>query len=138
MSSIDTQLAAFWNANGLVDHSATAVTGHFLTGDNNLERPYSLIYPRVTTKSNTYTIHVRVQSLKKIASDPDQGIFNDGRDQVLGEFRGSFVVERYLDPNTAGFYKDGQKVTGTAAETDPLTTLGPYKFRVVSTKQFGQ
>lgn len=138
MSSIDSKLATFWNANGLVDHSAATVKGHFLTGDNNLERPYSLIYPRVTTKSNTYTVHVRVQSLKKIASDPDQGIFKDGRDQVLGEFRGSFVVERYLDPNTAGFYKDGQKVTGTDAETDPLTTLGPYKFRVVSTKQFGQ
>jgi hypothetical protein len=48
--------------------SASAVqifwTANALTGDNSRERPYNGLYPRLTTKSNTFTIHVRAQSLK--------------------------------------------------------------------------
>jgi uncharacterized protein (TIGR02600 family) len=114
ISSIDAKLATFWNY-------------HKLTGDNSLERPYSQIYPRLTTRSNTYTVHLRVQSLKKVVNDKDQNIFKEGKDLVTGDFRGSFVVERYLDPNTQTF-----------DESDASATLGPYKFRVISSKQFGQ
>ncbi len=46
------QPASFWTTNSL-------------TGDNSLERPYSMIYPRVTTKSNIFTVHVLAQSLKQ-------------------------------------------------------------------------
>ncbi|MGB8355539.1 MAG: Verru_Chthon cassette protein A [Chthoniobacteraceae bacterium] len=134
--SIETKLATFWNANAAGDH--TSMTGHFLTGDNSLERPYSSIYPRLTTRSNTYTVHVRVQTLKK---NPFTGAANfvNGEDQVTGEFRGSFVVERYLDPTTAGFVdSSGQSSSGGVpyTEASPNVTLGPYRFRVISSKQF--
>ncbi len=121
LSIFDTRLKAFWAA-------------HLLTGDNSLERPYSMIYPRITTRSNSYTVHVRVQVLKKIATDKDQYVFKDGRDQVSGEFRGSFALERYLDPNLAGFVKGPSQTP--VSETDPDAVLGPYRFRVVSSKQF--
>jgi uncharacterized protein (TIGR02600 family) len=121
--TFDSALGTFWES-------------HRLTGDNSLERPYTLIYPRVTTRSNSYTVHVRVQTLKKAPADLQQASFRDGRDQVLGEFRGSFVIERYLDANTAGFYVNGD-LAKPSDETNPAAVLGPYRFRVVSSKQFG-
>ncbi len=121
LTEYDTKLRAFWDA-------------HKLTGDNSLERPYSTIYPRLTTRSNTYTVHLRVQSLRKVRGGTnDPTVFTEGRDLIAGDFRGSFVVERYLDPNTAGFVRpDGSSTT----ELDPSAVLGPYRFRVVSSKQF--
>jgi uncharacterized protein (TIGR02600 family) len=103
-----------------------------LTGDNVREQPYGHIYPRITTKSNTYTVHVTAQSLKKVAGTPPDGFVED-RDVVTGEFRGSYIIERYLDPNSDSL------VDGTGQPTDELDPegmVGPYKFRVVSTKRF--
>jgi uncharacterized protein (TIGR02600 family) len=97
---------------------------HLLTGDNSRENPYAHLYPLLTTKSNTYTVHLRVQSLKKIPnSDPEK--FDSNRDQVISEYRGSYVIERFLDPNTQTFDMNSAS-----------STLGPYKFRVASSKQF--
>jgi hypothetical protein len=129
--TIDNKLATFWMANGSNHNPGTAYngfsTGHILTGDNSLEKPYARIYPRLTTKSNTYTVHVRVQSIQKVPGSVEPAdIVDEEKDRVTGEFRGSFVVERYLDPNTDTFDE---------TSTDPL---GPYKFRVVSSKQFAQ
>lgn len=132
-SGYDAILADFWFGN------SSATFGHRLTGDNSLERPYSMIYPRLTTKSNTYTVHVRVQTLKKSSNTPAT-LFKDGVDAVTGEFRGSFVIERYLDPATAGFYSGTTPVSFSSVVSSGNTgaQLGPYKFRVVSSKQFGQ
>jgi len=103
-----------------------------LTGDNLRENPYGHIYPRLTTKSNTYTVHVQTQSLKKIVGTAADA-FVEGTDQVTGEYRGSFVIERYLDPNTDGLVKaDGSP----GSETDPDSMVGPYKFRILSSKRF--
>ena len=44
---------------------------------------------------------------------------------MKSEYRGSFIIERFLDPNASTF-----------DITDSTSTLGPYKFRVVNTKQF--
>ena len=63
-------------------------------------------------------------------------LIKDKRDQVLGEFRGAFVIERYLDANSAGFYLQGDP-SKPSDETNPNAVLGPYRFRVVSSKQFG-
>lgn len=94
------------------------------TADNLRERPYAALYPRLTTKSNTYTVHLRVQSLKKRpGSDPQT--FDQTKDVVTSEYRGSFMIERFLDPNASTF-----------DITNSNSTLGPYKFRVVNTKQF--
>ena len=120
VGSFDSALSNFWRTNSL-------------TGDNTLERPYSYIYPRITTRSNTYTVHVRVQTLKQVKRNAPSDDFIDGKDQITGDFRGSFVIERYLDPNSAGFYKPDGTPTD---EKDPSATLGPYRFRVVSSKQF--
>jgi uncharacterized protein (TIGR02600 family) len=99
-----------------------------LTGDNSRERPYTTIYPRLTTKSNTYTIHVRVQILKKVKGT-DSGTWVEGKDLIAGEYRGSQTVERYVDPNNPNF-------PDFADPTNTQSIDSFYKFRVVSAKQF--
>lgn len=97
------------------------------TGDNAREFPYGHIYERVTTKSNVYTIHMCVQVLKKRpAGDPAQ--WEEGKDSVLSEYRGSTMVERYVDPSDPAL---------PDFATNPSATLDTYyKFRVLSTKKF--
>jgi uncharacterized protein (TIGR02600 family) len=109
-------LSTFWSANGL-------------TGDNSLERPYSMIYPRVTTQSNTFTVHVRAQSLQKVPGNVEAATtWTEGLDQVVGEYRGSFTVERYFDPSNAAIYSTGN---GASALTDLQDATVPTDARVV-------
>ncbi len=54
-----------------------------LTGDNVRERPYTNLYSLLTTKSNTYTVHYRVQSLKQTPGG-DYSTWREDRDTVLG------------------------------------------------------
>jgi uncharacterized protein (TIGR02600 family) len=84
-----------WAADG---DALTAYTGPKFAwvGDNLRERPYASIYPRVTTKSNTYTVYYTVQSLK-IPPIHDQGQWEEGKGVVLGSLRGATTLERYLD-----------------------------------------
>ena len=97
------------------------------TGDNAREFPYSHIYERVTTKSNTYTVHMRVQVLRK-RTTTDPATWVEGQDQVASEYRGSSTVERYIDPGDTGL-KDFAK--------DPKLSMDDYyKFRIVNTKKF--
>jgi uncharacterized protein (TIGR02600 family) len=118
-NSTDTQVTNYVNG-----FWANTTLGGAGTADNLRERPYTTIYPRVTVKSNTYTVHLRVQSLKKRpGSDPQT--FDQTKDTVTSEYRGSFMIERFLDPNASTF-----------DITNSNSTLGPYKFRVVNTKQF--
>lgn len=112
-------MASWWNA-------------YKLTGDNVREQPYGHIYPRLTTKSNTYTVHVQAQSIQKVPGTPPDE-FIDGKDQITGEYRGSFLIERYLDPNSDSLVKADGTPTD---ELDPEGMVGPYKFRVLSSKQF--
>lgn len=101
------------------------------TGDNLREKPYVDIYPRLTTKSNTYTVHVRVQALKKVSGTPSN-LWVHAQDRVTSEYRGSSIVERYIDvndpdlPDFATIKLDDEK-----ASIDQY-----YKMRVVSTKRF--
>jgi uncharacterized protein (TIGR02600 family) len=108
-----TALQSFWNGN--------AAPGG-LTGDNLRELPYAQLYSRLTARSNSYTVHLRVQVLKKLTSDPHQNVWNEGTDLVIGEWRGSYEIERYLDPAAPA------PVAGQS--------LGPYKFRIISARQF--
>lgn len=116
-------LSTFWNTN------------YAATGDNHRERPYAHLYPRVTTKSNVYTVHMRCQSLKiKPDSDLNTNEFDPDKDIVDGEYRGSTTIERFIDPNdpnlnSYNFSGSGQNVT--VPRLDPY-----YRYRVVSTKQF--
>lgn len=100
-----------------------------LTGDNTREYPYGHIYPRVTTKSNTYTIHVRVQVLRKVKST-DVRTWVEGKDQILSEYRGSTLIERYIDPSDAALQGVDFATNATASLDDY------YRFRTISTKKF--
>lgn len=71
-----------------------------MVGDNTRERPYANLYSRLTTKSNTYTVYFTVQVLKNPSSlPPDQ--WDESKGVILGEYRGSTTIERYIDPNEA-------------------------------------
>ncbi len=110
-------IATFWNDKRL-------------TGDNSRERPYTTLYPRLTTKSNTYTVHVWAQTLKKTKETP-AGVWVEGKDRVTGEYRGSQVIERYVDP------QDANLIATDFADSSVSKVLGDfYKFRLLTTKQF--
>ena len=136
-----TNLQSYWAAN-------------LMTGDNSLERPYTFIYPRVTTQSNIFTVHVRAQSLKKIGNSASQNVWDETRDQVTGEFRGSFTIEKYFDPNTSNITIPATTSTDpssgkpqTAASDGTIATLigtstppavRGLKWRVLGMKKFAQ
>lgn len=111
-------MGTFWNSYGL-------------TGDNSRERPYTNLYPLLTTKSNSFQIHYRVQTLQKPksrnSSAPTE--FDESKgDLVTAEYRGSTLLERYIDPNDK---------TLPDFATDPHAIVDSYyRFRVLTTKQF--
>ena len=112
-----------------------------LTGDNTRERPYVNIYPLLTTKSNTYTVHFRVQTLKQLTrTNPNPSEWREGTDVIVGEYRGSETIERYVDPNATtvdGVAFPDYATSISSSSFPPATPLSQfYKFRVVSTKQF--
>ena len=118
----DSSMAAFWK------------TKFAFTGDNLREKPYVDLYSRLTTKSNTYTVHVRVQALKKApGTQADQWV--GAKDRVVGEYRGSSILERYIDVNDPGLPDFATKFA--ANPTDSTLNIDQYyKMRVVSTKRF--
>ncbi len=112
-------MKTFWDTNAL-------------TGDNTRERIYTTLYPRLTTRSNTYTVHFRVQSLKKVPGSV-AGTWTEGKDVVSGEYRGSTTLERFIDANNS-------KIPDYAANPSLIPTMKTldtfYKWRVVENKQF--
>ena len=102
---------------------------HQLTGDNSRERPYANLYGCLTTKSNSFTVHFRVQALQKVpGTAPAQWV--EGRDKLLSEYRGSSLIERYVDP------QDPSLPDFAAPNAASVALDSFYKFRVVSTKKF--
>lgn len=104
----------------------------------------------LTTRSNTFTVWVAGQSIKKKPGNQSYGQV-EASDTVLGESRMQFVIERYIDlgadgvpgnagPNGAG--ADG--IVGTPDDVvDPtynpsMTYPLPYKYRVISARQITQ
>lgn len=114
----------FWNYNQI-------------TGDNTRERPYSNIYQKVTTRSNTFRVYFMAQAIRKAKSvSPDQ--IDLSKDTVTGEYRGSALIERFLDfsaaergsaPVAFPDYADASPLTKRSLETF-------YHFRILETKQF--
>lgn len=134
-----------------------------MTGDNVREKPYADLYPRLTTKSNTYTVHFRVQTLRQIPRNTSAGaaayaVWEEGKDNVLGEYRGATTIERYIDPvdtrlnkwlpGTATLNKEflnpdmtiydpSQNPTVAGQAANPTRTLELlYRFRTVLNKKF--
>lgn len=102
-----------------------------VTADNVRERPYSNLYSRITTRSNTFRVHVRSQMVKKTRSSaPD--VFDPAKDAVTSEYRGSMLVERYVDLNDSS-----NRVPDHAAEGLTAPSLDNYyRFRILETKRF--
>jgi hypothetical protein len=91
---------------------------HRLTGDNTKERPYAHIYPKLTTRSNVFRLHYRVETLQ-VAASADQGKYNAATHRTTGSQQGSCLLRRSLDltdPNIPDYARD----TLTAMKT-PLT-----------------
>ncbi len=105
-----------------------------ITGDNSRERPYANLLGRLTTKSNSYTVHYRVQSLKKVAGG-DPAAWVEGRDQVTGEQRGSVAIERYINPNNPDI-PDYAALLAANAGTKPKDLGDFYQWRVLSSRIF--
>lgn len=104
---------------------------HRLTGDNTRERPYANIYPRVTTRSNTFRVHYIAQVIRK-ARSTSPAVVTDA-DRFESEYRGSSVIERYLDPAQSGLPD-----CTTSAVTDSNESLDNYyQFRVLERRKFG-
>lgn len=104
-----------------------------ITSDTLREQPYTALLSRVTTKSNTFTVHFRVQALRQ---PPRPGRnwaeWDEGRDQVVGEYRGSTTIERFLDPNATDIPDYTQ--VNLSGNYQPIDRW--YRWRVLSQKQF--
>lgn len=103
-------------------------SSYLRTGDNARETPYGQIYARTTTKSNTFTVHMRVQALRKRPGNDSASVWREDVDGVVAEYRGSSTVEHYVD---LGDKSLPDFATNTDATLDTF-----YKFRVVQTKRF--
>lgn len=109
-----------------------------LTGDDQRESPYNRLYPRVTTRSNTFRVHFWVQTLNPKGLSA-QGTPTNAAPIVTGEYRGSMLVERYLDPNLATYGTGNGSGTGVSVDgpnaTYPFMNTY-YKYRKIELRQF--
>ena len=109
---------------------------HAMTGDNQRERPYAHIFPRTTTKSNVFTVHIWAQSLVK-APATNAEVWDESRDSVTGEYRGSTIIERFIDPNDQAFRVGGNAKGDYGDPAVSQKSLEPlYRYRIVSNKAF--
>jgi len=110
-----------------------------LTGDNSRERIYTTLQTRLTTKSNTFTVHYRVQVLKK-ASGTSANQWVEGKDIVASESRGSTLIERYVDPNDPDIPDFATQTGGNSSRfpslSDRMNIDNYYRFRVVQSRRF--
>jgi uncharacterized protein (TIGR02600 family) len=109
-------------------------SNYTLTGDNSKERPYSRIYPKLTTKSNTYTVHYRVEVLKKSPNNSKPETWSDATDKVISTYRGSTTIERYVNPRDPGLPDYASITTLPPKGTNALPNF--YKFRILGERQF--
>ena len=124
-----------WAADGTLE-------GFRVTPTNGRQDPYNHIYSRITTKSNSYTVHWRVQSVRKIPGPNNPAdVWDENRDRVVAEARGSTLIERYIDPNAknipdyAAIDSGGNPIMDLAdIAKDPLSNY--YRWRIVANTRF--
>ena len=105
---------------------------HKITGDNTKERPYTNLYPRLTVRSNTFKVHVVSQSIIKVkGTEPDT--FDERRDKIAGEYRGSAIIERSISPNDEDLPNYGRELQ---RGNQPQSLDRFYTYRVVNEKRF--
>ncbi len=104
-----------------------------LTSDTFREQPYTALLSRVTTKSNTYTVHYRVQALRQTgAGGNGWNEWDETLDAVVGEYRGATTIERFLDTNAPGI--PDYTTVDLSGAYDPIDRF--YRWRILSTVQF--
>lgn len=124
----DAAMNAFWSFNRV-------------TGDNVRERAYSNLYARLTTRTNTFRVHMRTQTIKKARSTLPT-TFDPVKDAVTSEYRGSALLERYIDPNDgSGGAGGGVVIPDYASSAGPFGGGTPpldafYRFRLIESKRF--
>lgn len=117
-----------WNKNGMENFWKR----HKLTGDNTKERPYANLYPRLTVRSNTFKVHLVAQSIIKVKGT-EPATFDNRRDRIAGEYRGSAIVERSISPTDPDIPRySSQLAKGTKPESLDLY----YSYRIVNEKRF--
>jgi uncharacterized protein (TIGR02600 family) len=144
----DTRVPVIWSNTLSGNWSATAINSitrfwreHSPTAENLKERPYANLYAKLTTRSNTFQVYIRAQTLRKSRSSNVE-TFVPGVDGVVGEYRGSAVVERYLDldalaqlPAAQRDYAQGSSATIMNENLrKPLDAF--HRFRILSQKSF--
>jgi len=105
---------------------------HRLTGENIRERIYAELYPRLTTRSNVFNIHYRVQTLRKPPGG-DPTLWEESADNITSELRGNTMIERYLDMNRDDI-PDFASAPSSGGEEPNAENL--YRFRVLTNREF--
>jgi uncharacterized protein (TIGR02600 family) len=128
---VPTSVSGGWTTDAAARTAWYDKAGNFaLVGDNSRERPYGNIYPRLTTKSNVFSVHFTVQTLKNASGSPTQ--WDETKGKVLGEYRGTTTLERYIDPNNPLIPDYPDRLSQiTLNNLDNF-----YKWRVISSSQF--
>ena len=117
-------MSSWWN--GSANDAADAFEA---TGDNLRESPYAQLYPRLCTQSNVYCVHHRVQLLQQArGAKPNE--WDDVRDHVQAERRGSCIIERRLARQSATL---PDSATSSAARSLHEAQM----FRILSQTPFG-
>ncbi len=99
-------------------------------GDNVRERPYADLYPRLTTKSNSFKIYYTAQALQNPTSNP-AAQWNEDSGVILGEQRGSSTLERDIDPTDTNIPDYASNSGAPSLETF-------YRWRIVESSTFPQ
>jgi hypothetical protein len=88
--------------------------------------PCNRIYPRCTTKSNTFSVHLRVQRLEPAGNDPARMDVATAR--IGGSWRGSVLVEHFVDPH------DPELPDFATQNNRSLDDF--YRFRILECREF--
>ncbi|MEM7144655.1 MAG: Verru_Chthon cassette protein A [Verrucomicrobiota bacterium] len=102
------------------------------SGDNSRERPYTNRIENLTTKSNTFNVHLKAQAITKSPTTPPDTFVED-RDTITSEYRGSTMIERYIDPNDQAFQERDYRYF-RQNDLEPLDDF--YRYRILSHRRF--
>ena len=119
-------MVEWWN--GKADAPGT-VDAFEPTGDQARESPYAEIYPRICTRSNVYQVHYKVQFLRKSRAT-DVNVWDETKDRVASEQRGSATIERYLDTT------DTTQLDHVTEQENQRAVDDDYHYRIIQRQPF--
>ena len=122
-SDAGSKMCSFWNS------GTSVAAAHSNTGDNLRELIYTTLYPRLTTKSNSFTVYFTVQALRNPTAVA-QNTWNESTGKIISEYRGSTSLERYIDPADTA-------IPNYLANPSSSATLDKfYRWRITGNRQF--